>query len=187
MLGLGLGLLACGGSGQGASAERAPSAVAGRTQVTAYFPGDKNDRDNDGDHNDDDAHLLYFGRAADTAERNASMALVTHYFAAAAAEDGPRACSLLVPFIAESVVENYGHTPALRGTTCAAVMSKLFKQHHALLATKSSALKVAAVRVEGDKALVILEFPTISEVRQLTERRQGSAWKVQTLLDGILE
>jgi hypothetical protein len=147
----------------------------------------KNDRDNDNDNNDDDAGVLYYGKAADTTDRQISVGLVTRYFAAAAAENGTEACTMLIPFIAESVAEDYGHTSALHGKSCSVVMSMLFKQHHALLATKHATLKVIEVRVNGDKALAILEFPTIPEVRQITERREGRTWKLQDLLDEILE
>ncbi len=157
------------------------------TGVTAYFPSDKNDRDNDGDHNDDDEGILDYGHAANATDRRDSVNLVTRYFAAAAAENGAAACSLLIPFIAESVPEDDGHTAALSGRTCAVVMSKLFKLHHALLLTKHETLQVPSVRVEGDKALAILEFPTIPEVREIAERRAGGAWRILDLLDGILE
>jgi hypothetical protein len=185
---LGLGVASCGGSG-GAVAPRAPSSAAGAGSRTirSDFSTRDNDRDNDGDHNDDDSGVLYYGRAADAADRNASIALVRRYFAAAAAEDGATACSLLVPFIAESVVEDDGRSPGLRGGTCAAVMSKLFRRRHRLLALKNDTLRVLEVRVAGGKALAVLDFPSIPEVRQLVERRVGGRWRLLVLLDGILE
>ena len=183
---LGLGFVACGGS-SGSSSSQGTSAARDEASVTAYFPNDKNDRDNDNDHNDDDEGVLGYGHAADASDQQASVALVTSYFAAAAAENGSAACSLLAPFIAESVVENYGHTADLSGKTCATVMSKLFKLHHALFLTKHETLRIPAVRVEGDKALAILEFPTIPEVREIAERRVGTTWRVLDLSDGILE
>jgi hypothetical protein len=145
------------------------------------------DRDNDGDHNDDDGHVLDFGHLASPSDRQASVALVKSYFAAAAAEDGAKACSLLVPAIAESVVEDYGHTEGLTGTTCAMVLSKLFKQHHRLLAVKSSNLEIMRVGIEGTRALVAMNFSKIPEARQITERRVGSTWRIVDLLDGIFE
>jgi hypothetical protein len=75
----------------------------------------------------------------------------------------------------------------LRGKSCAVVLSKLFKQHHKLLGGESATLKVMTVRVEGDKALTVLSFANLPEVRQMTERREGSGWKIVTLLDGIVE
>jgi hypothetical protein len=169
---------ACGGSsgdsssGSHASATKAPV---------------KLDRDNDGDKNDDDAHVLYYGEAAMGSERQAITTLLKQYYAAAAAADGAKACTLLMPFIAESVAENYGHSAALRGKTCAVVMSKLFKQHHQVLSGENATLKFLTVRVEGGRGLTVMSFSTLPEVRQISERRDGSTWKVLQLLDGIIE
>ena len=170
---LGLGVTACGGSSKATTASSATSP--------------KRDRDDDGDHNDDDAHVLEYGQAANTAERRALIALVTRYYAAAAAADGGKACTLLMPFIAESVAENYGHTSALRGKSCGVVMSKLFKLHHQVLVGENATLKFVTVRVEGGKSLMVLSFSTLPEVRQIAARRDGSTWRILQLLDGILE
>jgi hypothetical protein len=175
-----LGVVACGDSGErhatGASATVAPSAAT-----------HENDRDNDGDHNDDDGRVLNYGHPASAADRRSSVTLVTRYFAAAAAADGAKACALLVPLTAESVVEEDGHSAALSGRSCAAVMSKLFRLHHRMLVEKRAALEVISVRIEGNKGLAVLDFPEIHEVRQLGVRRVDGAWKVVDLLDGIIE
>lgn len=185
---LGLGVASCGGSSDVAASRNPSHAAASRsTVVTSNFSTHDNDRDNDGDHNDDDEKVLYYGHAADPADQSASIALVRRYFAAAAAENGATACSLLVPFIAESVVEDEGQSPGLHGGTCAAVMAKLFRRDHRLLALKNDTLKVIDVRVAGGKALAVLDFPTIPEVRQLVERRVAGRWRLLELLDGILE
>jgi hypothetical protein len=173
---LGAGIAACGGS----------SAATTRSSSSASA-SPKRDRDNDADKNDDDAHVLYYGFAASGAERQAITTLVKHYYAAGAAADGAKACTLLMPFVAESVAENYGHTPALRGKTCAVVMSKLFAQHGKTLAGENATLKFVAVRVEGTKALVVLSFSTLPEVRQIAARKDGASWKILQLLDGIIE
>lgn len=194
-----LGIVACGDS------SKRPGAT---TDVASNRSAQENDRDNDGDHNDDDGRVLFYGHAASAADRRGSVALVTSYFAAAAAADGAKACALLVPLLAESVVEEDGRSPALRGRTCAEVMSKLFRLHHRTLVEKRAALQVIAVRVEGNKGLAVLNFPGIREVRrlgegsevlvapdsrgthevrQLGERRVDGTWKVLDLLDGIIE
>jgi hypothetical protein len=183
---LGLGGAAC-SSGKDTSHGRSGPTGRSMTVGTSSFSARGKDRDNDADHNDDDAQFFNYGHAANAPDRQASIALVRHYFAAAAAADGARACRLLVPFVAEAVVENEGKSPRLRGRTCSVVMSKLFGFHRRLLAAKNATLKVLAVRVQGDKALVVLDFPSIAEVRQIGERRVGNAWKLQDLLDGILE
>lgn len=175
---LGVGVCAC-GSGGGAS----PAIHAAATQPSA-----KPDRDNDGDNNDDDGNVLSFGHAAVGSERQALITLVKRYYAAAVAEDGAAVCSLLAPFIAESVAEKIGHSPALRGTTCAVVMSKLLKLQHRALVGKSATLKQASVRILGNRALTAVSFSApIVEVRQLAERRIAGGWRLLFLLDGIIE
>jgi hypothetical protein len=173
---LGLGVCACGGSGTSRSGAVGANASAHRT-----------DFDDDGDHNDDDAKVLAYGHAAGAPERRVATALVKSYFGAAAAEDGSRACRLLAPLLSETVVETDGHTPALRGRTCAAVMSKLFAVRHRLLAEKSSSLRVYAVRAKEDRMLVVLQFPPSPEARQIEERRVAGRWTIFALLDSIIE
>jgi hypothetical protein len=145
------------------------------------------DRDNDGDNNTDDQHVLGFGRPADTGESQAIGALIANYYAAAAAMDGAKACRLLAPFVAEAVVERHGHVQALRGKTCAAVISRLFKLNHGDLTTKRATLKVMRIGVEGNRSLIAVEFPTIPEMRQLSARRSNGRWGMLSLLDGIVE
>jgi hypothetical protein len=176
-----VGIAACGSSSKGASGSvRGSSAAVATTS---------NDRDDDGDKNDDDSSFLNYGHAANASEMRPLVTLVTDYFAAAATENGAKACKLLMPFVAESVVENLSHGPGLSGRSCAVVMSKLFKQHHSELETKSATLKFYAVRVGPGKALTLLSFSRLApEVRQLDERRDSSgAWKILMLLDGIIE
>lgn len=175
---LSLSIAACGGAGNSAS-HGSSSVKSGAV---------KRDRDDDGDNNDDDAGVLDYGHAAGPADRQALMALIRSYYAAAAAADGAKACALLMPFIAEAVAENYGFQPGLHGKTCATVLSKLFKRQHALLAGKYETLKFYALRVDEDKALTVLSFATLPEVREIAERRDSSgAWRVLELRDGILE
>jgi hypothetical protein len=172
---LGLGLVACGGSGTSHSSGATTTVV-------------KKDRDDDSDNNDDDNQVIYYGHAPSLSERQPIVALVTAYYAAQASEDGAAACRLLMPFVAESVVEDIGHSSGLQGRTCPAVMSKLFRLHHTLLSGENASLKFYTVRVDGGKALTVLSFSNLPEVRQLTERRDSSGtWKVLQLLDGILE
>lgn len=131
--------------------------------------------------------MLDYGNPANAADWRRSVALVKRYFAAAAAADGAGACRLLVPLSAESVVERDGGSPPLRGRTCAVVMSKLFRLHHRMLAEKSAALEVIAVRIKDDRGLAVLNFPEIHEARQIGLRRVRGTWKVVDLLDGIME
>ncbi|HEX3548397.1 MAG TPA: hypothetical protein VHU62_17805 [Mycobacterium sp.] len=170
----------CGGS---RNATTTAEATAG---VPAYLTHGT-DRDNDGDRNDDDLGTIDFGHAADAADLRESTALLTRYFAAAATGDGHTGCALLLPFVAEALPEQDAPTPQLRHSSCAVVLSRLFAMRHALLAVKHTSLRVAAVRVQGDRALAVLDFPAIPEVRQMTERRVGGRWRLLSIFDGILE
>lgn len=168
---LSVGVAACGGSATGSTSSHAT----------------KRDRDNDGDNNDDDAHILDYGHAAIGAERQEIESLVRSYYAAAAAENGAKACTMLYPLIAETLPENYGDNPALRGKTCATVLAKLFKETHSVRAEKSATLKMYALRVKGERALTLLSFATAPEVRQILERRVNGIWKIAALSDTIME
>ena len=171
------GATAC-GSGSGA-ATRASNG--GQSVVK------KRDRDNDGDNNDDDAKVLAFGQVPGAAEQKTITKLVNDYFAAAVAMDGRKGCALLTPLIAESVVESYGRSTNLRGSTCAEVVSKLYRLRHAELVRKVATLKVMRIGVEGNRSLVALEVPSIQEDRQVTLRNSGGKWTMLTLLDGNIE
>lgn len=168
---------ACAGCGE---PERA------RTAAGSDLSTPHHDRDNDGDHNDDDGRVLNFGHEASGVERRPIEQLIVHYMAAAAAENGVRACQLLAPRLREVVVEQdiqalSQHDP------CAATLSKLFESSHRKLVEKAAALKVIAVRVSGRRALGVLSFPEIPEERQFGVRRVNGRWKAFSTLDGIIE
>lgn len=153
----------------------------------AHHSSAKRDRDNDRDHNDDDAHDLLYGHAASGSDLHQLTGLVRRYYAASASGNGRIACSLMASFIAESVVETAGRGPGLHGHNCPTVMSKLFAQHHKVLAAENATFKMLAVRVRGSSALTIMSFSALPEVRQLQERRIHGTWRLLRLLDGIIE
>jgi hypothetical protein len=157
--------------------------------ITIYqnFSTRHNDRDNDGDHNKDDGGIVGFGHAADAVDYASSAALVEHYLADAAAANGPAACRLLAPFIAESVVEQIGNTSQTHGKTCGAVLSKLFALHHTELASKQASMHIEAIRVQGVHALAIIRFSSIPLSQQMTERLVGGRWLLLSVLDGLIE
>jgi hypothetical protein len=149
-----------------------------------WSSGSGNDRDNDYDHNDDDSQTVYYGHAAGAADERSSVALVKRYFAAAAAADGARACALLVPLVAESIAEEAVGSTLLHGRTCAVVASQLFRREHQRLARKHAALTVYAVRINGARGVILIEFPaTPRELRQITERRVHGSWRIAELYD----
>ncbi len=175
---IGVCLTACGGSSGSGTSSRA----------TASTTTPQKDRDDDNDNNDDDNQVLYYAQAASGGNRRAIESLIVRYYAAAAAEKGATACALLYPLVAESVVEKVGQSPGLHGRSCAMVMSKLFKLHHSELAAKSTELKFYSVRAGNRKALILLSFSSVPEVRQfILSRKSGGTWRVLSVLDGFLE
>lgn len=163
-------LAACGGASSSAS-----------THTT------QRDRDNDNDNNDDDAHILNYGSAPSAAESQELTSLVRRYYAAAAVENGAKACSMLYPLLAEMAAEEHAEASVHGSRTCARAMTELFKQRHTVLTGESATLKFYRVRVKGDKALTLVSFAAIPEVRQLLERRVNGSWTIDALLDTILE
>jgi len=170
--------------GSGGGTNRVVDAAAS-TVVSSTTP--KRDRDDDRDNNDDDWHVLQFGQVPVGAEKQAIETLVHDYFAAAVTASGRKACSLLAPFVAESVAESEGRSAALRGSTCAQVMTKLFELNHAELARKVPTLRVMRIGIQGTHSLVALDMPAIPIVHQVILRQVGGRWTMRSLLDGILE
>jgi hypothetical protein len=184
---LSAGPAACGATsnGDGSAASKSSPATAPPT-VEKASSTTINETDSNGLYDGDDGPALDYGHTANSKDLHTITALVTRYFAAAATEDGATACSLLYSIVAESVVESYGHTPSLRGSTCASVMSKLFRQHRKELTLDNTTIKVITVKEEGDKALTVLHFATSREARKIPEHREGSSWKILELLDSPL-
>lgn len=147
------------------------------------------DKDNDIGAPSDDTNnnpSLNFGHAADAADARTIATLVKRYYAAAHAEDGAKACKMLYSTLEEAVPEDYGESPPgqpyMRGTTCAAVLTLLFKHDHPQLALELPKLEVARVRLVEHHGIAILHFGTLPE-RQIPVAREGHIWKIQALLD----
>jgi hypothetical protein len=148
------------------------------------------DKDNDSaagqfdDTNND--RVLDYGQAASAANARVITALVKRYYTAAYTENGAEACSMLYSTLEESVPEDYGQSPPgqpyMRGTTCAAVLTLLFKHFHPQLVAEYPKLQVARVRLIEHHGIVVLHFGTLPE-RQISVSREGHTWKVESLLD----
>jgi hypothetical protein len=198
------GVTACGGvsKGTGSVSQTSSGAVASSStpvatapSVASTQPNLKRDRDNDYDNSSnsyydkDDSVILGYGHAAGAADRQAVAAVVKRYYAAAAAGDGAKGCSLIYSIYAETIPENYGRPPAgppaLRGKTCAEVMSKVFKQRQPQLAADSATLKVTGARLEGNRGWALMSFKTMP-ARSILVHRERGAWKIYALLDSEL-
>jgi hypothetical protein len=172
-----------GGSGTGGSG----STVASSISAGSPLPRVKDSNDLDGDPgSNDDSVIVTYGHAAGASDAHAIAALIKRYYKAAAAEDGARACSMLLAPLAEAVPEEYGSRSDptdLRGKTCAVVMSKLLKLRHRQIVTQLPSLKVTLVRVGAETALVLLSFATTPEPHKISVGREAGAWKMKELLD----
>jgi hypothetical protein len=181
-----IGLAACGGSGTETTHDAGHTGASVRKVATTSTPP-KKDRDGDTDNNVDDYHVTSFGQVAGPADAHAITSLLLRYYATAAKEDGAKDCSLLTPFIEESLVEHDGHIPVLKGNTCAEVLTKLFKLNHRDILRERVNMKVGRIGVEGNRARVVLVFPAVPIIRTITMRRQGTRWTVLDTLDSNIE
>lgn len=183
-----LGMLSCGGSNgvSGTGGAGAKSAAKGSSSQPGNGPyaGDI-DQKEDVRHDADDDQVLKFGEPAQREEARRIAALVKRYFAAAAIHDGATACSLLYSSQAESIVEDYGEDagPAdTRGKTCGAVMTKIFEKYRRQLRRTPSILRVAQVRIKGNRAMALLDLGRSRPLRHILVHRERGVWRVGWLL-----
>jgi hypothetical protein len=191
---LGAGATACGSSTNTSTTSRVtqqqPShRTASASTTVAAPPGGYLKNDNDTDPDDkprnrgnpeepgDESNLVApFGhRKANAADTSAITTLVKSYFAASAAENGARACSLLATHLADGLGANGG------GQACAAAMSPLLRQQHTRLAADDvSTMVVTSVHAKGNLGVAILGFRATPEGSILVER-EGHTWKIDAL------
>jgi hypothetical protein len=153
--------------------------------------GGKYDDDADGDndskslrnksyHDSDDLALTTWGRAADPTDERSITALVKRYYRIAAAEGGAGACKLTYILFAEAIPEDYGQPPgppAIRGKTCAEVLTKLFRLEHGKLVADNASIRVTGVRVDGQKGRALVGFAS-TPASYLQMHRERGAWRV---------
>jgi hypothetical protein len=189
---LSIGLCACAGSHRQSSSRAFSSAAVGSSGSLSagYLASDgDNDIDDDGNKNYylNPSHLDSFvssaeGRRADPTERLAITRLLKRYYAAAAADNGPEACTLLDRPIVSGLDE--GQTDSSQGddTSCAVMVSQLFKQQHAsLVADDVPTMSVIGVRIKGAIATATLGFMTVP-VAKIRLEREMNVWRLDALL-----
>jgi hypothetical protein len=185
MLSVGIG--ACGRAGEKARREQpappnsAGSRVPSSSDATAEMANDA--QPNAPGHDPYES----VGAAAGTNDRRVIVAAVRRYFAAAVAGDGATACSLLTRPLAKSVAEDYGNMrnlPELRGRTCRAVMSKLFRHRQGRPTRDIAGIEVTGVRVvEGASAVALLRSSTVP-LGEMALHRENGVWRMAQLLGG---
>jgi hypothetical protein len=193
---LGMWAGACGGLHKGTAASPKVSASnvgtaasSGTARTSATASGDYDNDDGRRSGVDDDAITIRsYGYAAGPAERFLIVALVRRYFAAAAVDDGARACRMIDKGLAKAVPLDYGKLgPSYLhgGKTCAAVLARLFKHDRRRLVAEARQLKVTGVRLEGGEGFVLLGFGKGTPERQIAIEHGGSGgWKIEVLEDG---
>jgi len=191
--------MATGGCGSGKDVASAPAggtrAEASTTTTTRGLavrlpqPELKTDGEMDSDSywgEPDNDNSRVFGHAANAVDAREMTTLVRRYYADAAAANGDAACRLIYSIFAEAIPEDYGRAPgppSLRGDTCGAVMSKLFKQTQSRLRLDSATLEVTAVRVDGNLGSVLMSFDGQPAKHYLETHRERGGWKIHSLLD----
>jgi hypothetical protein len=170
---LGVPLLGCGTSRKEpakAVSQTSPKATSG-AHPSSSFPG-----------TDDDAAA--YGYPAGEVDRRAVSKLVEAYYAAAAADDGKAACSLIVSTLARAVAEDYGRPPgppAIRGNSCHVVLTKLFKRIPGQPASVLARTQVTGVRVYRDRGFALLHSSAMAH-GEVAVTREGSRWRLEWLI-----
>jgi hypothetical protein len=130
-----------------------------------------------GDHDIGDATFVASGSTASAANTHAVAAVVVAYYAALAAGDETKACSLVAPTLTRSLTHDM---PARRlaylqgARTCPATVARLSKHLHSQLADP---VTVTGVHVDGSRATVLLGSRSLF-ASQLKLGLTGGAWKV---------
>jgi hypothetical protein len=132
----------------------------------------------------DDGSIRFFGHEAGATDRQTITRLLTHYYLFAAKDNGIQACALIHPLIAERIPEEYEGNTELRGDTCGAVLSRIFRRFHRQLTRDSATLELTSVRVQGNRALALMRFEQAPVPDHMALHREGSTWKVWNLFAG---
>lgn len=172
-----------------AEAAAAEAAVASHGARTPHeYPLDA-DADNDNPvktrYDGDDRPVLQFGQVASRTDTGAIVALVRRYYGFAVRHDGVNACRLLFSPVAEQITEDYGRPPGpswMRGKKCDVVVSKFLSHNHKEMAASKETFKVTSVRVEGDRAVMLMSVRK-SPLRRLLFHREDGEWKLEVLND----
>lgn len=172
VVGAGLGLCSCGSSRHGhagrvtSSDERSQQQSHGRVVAVGT-----------------DDNIPQYGSPATGEVKRSITKLINRYYAAAAADDGKTACSLIYSSLAESVAEDYGRPPGpkyARGNTCATVMTKLFR-HMPGYPKSFTDTQVGVIRVRRNHGFAVLHAPSMPPNEIFVERERGM-WRVGVLM-----
>jgi hypothetical protein len=167
---LAVGTVACGDTRAGTNSAVQATAAPVATTASQSTPSSQNDD-----------HIHTYGHEAADRERKEIVLLVKRYYAAAATDDGTSACLLLSSDVASSVAEDYGRTRANSGTTCAKVMTKLFRHIAGQPPSVLARTRVTGIRVRGNIGFAQLRSSAMRTGEIALERDRGT-WKVAVLV-----
>lgn len=150
---------------------------------------DDNDFDNDrtgnegkGYYDEDDGTIEAYGHPASAEEARPLTVLVERYRAAAIADDGVKACTMLDTTLLATLPESYAKQqgPAyLRGAKdCETIMSRVFMHSPS---APNNLLHVVAVRVARGQGYVLLGSKTLPASYVPVKREEGR-WRIAGLL-----
>ncbi|MGC2374844.1 MAG: hypothetical protein WA484_13305 [Solirubrobacteraceae bacterium] len=175
----------CGGTGN-VPTQSADRTAASSTATSGAYRKDDGDQDTDDHGNstitDNQSFLATYGKQAGPADTRTIAALVKSYYAAAAAGDSAKACTLLDASLYASVAE--GQSPSAGAGGCAATLAPILAREHAqLTADDVSTMVVTSVHVSGNVGVAAVGFRKTPENAMLV-KREGNVWKVDVLIGG---
>jgi hypothetical protein len=156
----------------------------GPLDADADTDNDSKSAQNKGYHDADDRADLTWGHRAGAKDAREIAALANRYYALAAAGDGAGGCQLIYRQFEKAIPEDYGQAPgppALRGKTCAEVMTKLYKQEAGHLRKDAATLHVTSVRTLGNEGWAIVGFPATPAGR-IAVRHERGRWTIDNML-----
>ncbi len=186
---LAIDMCACG------STDRPHGAASGAS--TNEVLGNPAERDEDGDidtkgmgppYDVDNDAVPEYGPPASATDRRAIEAVLRRYYTVAAAGDGAAACRILDPLLVEAMLEEHKGrgAPALRGSDCAQIMSKLFELHHRELVEDVADFRITVVQVKGKRGVALAPFAPTREVQLIVHREHGR-WSMDVALSNGAE
>ena len=111
-------------------------------------------------------------------------ALVENYYAAAVADDGARACSLIDSSLALSLPHDYGNSfgPSyMHGKTYSAVLTNMFKHLPGQSTADLASTKITGVRVMGNRGFA--QFTSRSfRTGEIAVAKRGRTWKLTVVI-----
>ncbi len=183
---LALSVLAPAGCGCGGESSPAPPANASSAKLPPSDGDDDIDSLGRGRYDtDNDANPTY-GPPVRAGERPAIVSLIERYYRIAVAGDGAKACSLLDPLVAEATLEEHrpgNGPPALRGRTCAQVLSRIFARRHRELTKDVATMHVGWIQRQARQAVALLHFGPDRERVVRVHRAQGGGWRMYAPID----